>query len=299
MREGADAIATGHYVRKSERHSGASSFASFRRPASGFTALRPRSSGFAGHHARSASNAAEEDSARLPFVELLQAKDLNKDQSYFLYSLTQEQLAYALFPIGEYTKPEVRAMAREWGLPTANRKDSQGLCFLGKIPVRDFLKTRLAPREGALVTVGGDVVGTHEGAHYLTIGQRHGIGSRGGGTPYFVVEKDVAANTVIVARGKEDQALYRSEARLKNVRWIAGIAPDFPFACFARIRYRQPLQEATIDFSPLCKGEREGVIVHFTNPQRAVTPGQACVLYGRESFDGAEGRYMLGGGVIA
>lgn len=238
--EGADMIATGHYARRVQRHSGAS--------------------------------------------QLLQAKDKNKDQSYFLYSLTQEQLRHALFPIGEYTKPEVRRMAKEWKLPSANRKDSQGLCFLGKISVRDFLKTRIAPRSGELVTTTGEVVGTHEGAEYFTIGQRHGIGSRGGGTPYFVVEKHIAANRVIVAKGKDDRMLYRSTLELENVHWISRVAPKFPLDCTARIRYRQPLQEATITFHD------SRFTIHFKLPQRAVTPGQACVFYNGES--------MLGGGVI-
>lgn len=253
--KGADAIATGHYVRK------------YNSPPPPLTlrgGIPPLKIG-----------GGEEG--------LCCAVDKNKDQSYFLYSLTQEQLRYALFPVGEYTKPEVRAMAKEWELPTATRKDSQGLCFLGKIPVRDFLKTRIQPREGELVTVGGKVVGIHEGAQYFTIGQRHGIGSQGGGTPYFVVEKNVETNTVVVAE-KEDAALYRRELQLENVHWISGEAPTFPLDCMARIRYRQPLQEVRVTVhSTQCT-------VHFTDPQRAVTPGQACVFY--------DGKRMLGGGVI-
>ncbi|MDO8581367.1 MAG: tRNA 2-thiouridine(34) synthase MnmA [bacterium] len=284
--EGADMIATGHYVRKynsplppltlrGEVPPLKVSHRLWRDPAS----IKNNSGGEGGEEG------------------LLCAVDKNKDQSYFLYSLSQKQLRHALFPIGEYTKPEVRAMAKEWGLPTANRKDSQGLCFLGKISVRDFLKTRLPPREGDLVTADGKVVGKHEGAQYFTIGQRHGIGSPGGGTPYFVVSKDIQKNKVTVAKGKDDAALYQKEMQLENVHWISNEASAFPLDCMTRIRYRQPLQEAKIDFSPLSKGDatclpagREGVTVTFKQPQRAITSGQACVFY--------QGEHMLGGGVI-
>ncbi len=246
LAEGADAIATGHYARL-ERESPISK-------------------------------------SQFPSYKLLQAKDLNKDQSYFLYSLIQEQLQHALFPIGEYTKPEVRAMAKEWKLPTASRKDSQGLCFLGKISVRDFLKTRIASHEGALVTTGGKVVGKHEGAQYFTIGQRHGIGSPGGGTPYFVVEKNIKTNRVVVAEGERDPALYHRELTASDPYWIAGVAPDFPLHCKARIRYRQPLQDCVVSY------ENDVLHVLFEKPQRAVTAGQAVVFYLNEE--------MLGGAII-
>ncbi len=215
---------------------------------------------------------------------LYAARDVNKDQSYFLYALNQDQLAHALFPIGAYTKPEVRTMAEEFGLPTAKRKDSQGICFLGKIPVKEFLKLRIPEHEGELVTPSGNVVGKHEGAEFYTIGQRHGIGSPGGGTPYFVASKDLASNRVIVAEANDAPELHRQEITVRDMRWISGEQPTFPLTCMARIRYRQPLQEATVTFHDSC------FTIHFVHPQRAATPGQACVLY--------QGDVMLGGGII-
>ncbi|MBI4262716.1 tRNA 2-thiouridine(34) synthase MnmA [Candidatus Uhrbacteria bacterium] len=263
-KEGADLIATGHYVRK---HNAPQPPLNLR---GGVPPLKIRGG--------------EEG--------LWCAVDHNKDQSYFLYSLTQNQLRYALFPVGDYSKPEVRKMAEEWGLPTAKRKDSQGICFLGKIPVKEFLKLRIPEHEGQLVTPSGKVVGKHEGTEFYTIGQRHGIGYKGGGTSYYVAGKNLEKNHVVVAETNDAPELHRQEIVVNDVRWIAGVAPVLPLTCMARIRYRQPLQAACItpSHSPLHKGEKEGVIVTFVKPQRAVTPGQACVLY--------QGDMMLGGGAI-
>ena len=154
---------------------------------------------------------------------------------------------------------------------------------MGKIPVRDFLKTRIKSKKGRLVTADGKVVGEHEGAQYFTIGQRHGIGSPGGGTPYFVVEKNIKTNTVIVAKGEEDPALYKRELTVARPHWI-GSKPKFPLHCKARIRYRQPLKDCVVS------GENDFLRVLFKQPQRAVTAGQAVVFYSR--------RMMLGGGII-
>ena len=171
-------------------------------------------------------------------------------------------------------------MAKKFGLPNAERKDSQGVCFIGKIPVKAFLKTRLPEKCGQLVTTDGKVVGEHEGVQYFTIGQRHGIGNPGGGAPQFVVTKDVATNTLVVGEGEDHPALYKNELEMDRVHWVSGLEPALPLDVSARIRYRQPLEACTVN------GDR----VIFNKPQRAITPGQAIVFY--------DGDTVLGGAII-
>lgn len=221
--------------------------------------------------------------------ELLAGVDKNKDQSYFLWTLTQEQLSHILFPIGGMTKPKVRTLAREFNLPNAERKDSQGVCFVGELEVFEFLKSRIAPQAGPVLTASGRQVGEHQGAAFYTIGQRHGIGSPGGGTAYYVAAKDVRKNVLYVAEGNRDPALFKNTLLARDAHWIAGALPagGFPLACFARIRYRQPLQECAIS-----AGAERTLAVSFSESQRAVTPGQSIVLY---AGDGS----VLGGGVIS
>lgn len=225
------------------------------------------------------------------------AKDKNKDQSYFLWTLTQEQLAHCLFPIGDYEKREVRQMAQERGLPNWDKKDSQGLCFVGKINFADFLRTYLPLQEGAVLTTAGIKIGNHDGAQFVTIGQRHGLDLGGNANPHYVVEKDVATNTIVVAE-ENDPLLYRKEIEVSRVNWISGNTPRLSLQCLARIRYRQPLQEARIMNYELRHEKNDFIIPHslflirFSEPQRAVAPGQSVVFY---TEDGA----MLGGGVIA
>lgn len=229
-----------------------------------------------GHHARVVRRAG--------IAQLCAGKDANKDQSYFLWTLTQKQLARTLMPVGDYTKDEVRAMAREFGLPTAEKKDSQGLCFVGEVNVHDFLKSMIKPKKGKIVTTSGNVVGEHEGVMFYTIGQRHGIGSPGGGTPYYVVDKNIQKNILYVGEGVGDAELYKKEMFVAEYSWTAGKGPKLPFTCMARIRYRQPLQK--------CRVEKKKKKLHvvFAEPQRAVTPGQSIVLY--------RGNIVIGGGVI-
>lgn len=217
--------------------------------------------------------------------QLLRGKDVNKDQSYFLYTLTQQQLAHCLFPLGNLIKPEVRALAKKHKLPNWNRKDSQGICFVGKIAMKDFLKTRIPTKKGKLITTAGEVVGEHDGAAYFTIGQRHGTGYGGGGKPLYVVATDVKKNLVIVGTEK-DERLFRTELICKDVHWILGSPPTSPCKARARIRYRQPLQDCLIT-----RAGGKKLHVSFSRPQRAVTPGQAVVFYSRG--------VMLGGGSIA
>lgn len=212
------------------------------------------------------------------------AKDTNKDQTYFLYALSQRQLKYCLFPLGDLSKPEVRQIAKEAKLPNWSRKDSQGICFVGNVPMKDFLKNEVPVQKGSLMTTDGRVVGTHDGAKYYTIGQRHGLGFVGGDEAYYVVGKDIRKNIVIVGH-KDDPALYKKELMFRNAHWI-GEAPKMNTSIRARIRYRQPLQSCT-----LRKTSKKGVFrVIFRVNQRAVTPGQAIVFY--------KGNAMLGGGII-
>ena len=211
------------------------------------------------------------------------AKDLNKDQSYFLWTLTQEQLAHSLFPIGDYTKPEVRKLARKFGLPTADKPDSQGICFIGEIDLGAFLRDELGTKLGKVLTTAGKIVGEHEGVQFYTIGQRHGLGF-GGGIPFYVVEKDAKTNMLVVAEGPNDNALFSKELTVESINWISGETPTFPLRCEARIRYKQPLQA--------CSVERiaDSIGITFGEEQRAVTPGQSVVFYKKG--------VMLGGGII-
>lgn len=238
----------------------------------------------------------------------MQARDLNKDQSYFLWALTQKQLKYCLFPIGEYTKPEVRAMAKKFGLAIAEKPDSHGICFVGEINIRNFLKNYIPAERGRVLTTAGKAIGEHEGLSFYTIGQREGLGI-GGGIPYYVADKDFKTNTLLVGEGPYDEKLFKKEIVVAEVNWISGENPRLPFRCEARIRYRQPLQSCTIKVSMntelhtdkrINKAQirrfvdsqqiRHSLMVKFNEPQRAVTPGQSIVFY--------KNGEMLGGGII-
>jgi tRNA-specific 2-thiouridylase len=243
-------------------------------------AAREAGAGFVatGHYARRRDNA---DGT----ASLLAGVDANKDQSYFLHRLSQDQLRHALFPVGHMQKAEVRQLAREFGLPTAEKKDSQGLCFVGKVDLREFLATRVRQAPGPIVDAGGRVVGEHQGLAPYTIGQRHGFGG-GGGTPQFVIRKEVETNTLVVASADQPELLLAGECVVRDMHWIFGAAPEMPLRCQARIRYRQPLQEVEVH-----AGVDDGAFRFvFAAPQRAVTPGQFAVLY--------RGEECLGGGMV-
>ncbi len=214
---------------------------------------------------------------------LLQAKDKSKDQSYFLWTLNQAQISRAIFPIGDYLKSEVRDLARGFGLPVADKKDSQGLCFIGKVDFMEFLKNELPQKIGAIVTSNGEKIGEHDGAHFYTIGQRHGLSLGGQTAPVYVAEKNLATNTLVVSP-KKDSALYKKELIAENFNWVSNPpagGPKMPFSCQARIRYRQPLQEAVL---------YENGRVEFLSAQRAIAPGQSIVFHDKEE--------MLGGAII-
>lgn len=243
-------------------------------------ALRERACGIAtGHYARLG--------VRNGRTRLLIAKDTNKDQTYFLSSLSHNQLKDCLFPIGNLLKSEVRQLAKEIGLPNWNRKDSQGICFIGKLSMRDFLKTAIPHKKGPLMTREGQRVGTHDGAAFFTIGQRHGLGFEGGREPYYVVDKDMKKNRVIVDHEQPSSTLYKKELTCSAVHWISGKESTLPLRCHARVRYRQSLQSCTV--TRIAKKNKQYRVI-FSRPQRAITPGQSVVFY--------RGQECLGGGII-
>lgn len=249
---------------------------------------------------------------------LLSGIDPNKDQSYFLCQLTQEQLSKSLFPIGELLKPEVRAIAKKIGLVTADKKDSQGLCFVGKVHLPEFLQQRLEPKKGKVIEVPSDspafsngfddsnlveitkpyslepslgkIAGEHNGAHYYTIGQRRGLNIGGYPEPLFVIGTDTEKNIIYTGMGEDHPGLYRKGLFIPkgDVHWIRkdqelsiGESRNYQ----ARIRYRQPLEKCTLHL----KGE--GLYIIFDRPQRGVTPGQFAAWY--------EGEELVGSGVIS
>ncbi len=219
---------------------------------------------------------------------LLKSKDLNKDQSYFLNQLSQEQLDKVLFPLCDLDKPVVREIASKNGLINAKRKDSTGICFIGERNFRNFLKNYLPLKPGRIVSTDGRDLGEHIGLAYYTIGQRKGlnIGGRndGNGKPYFVVKKDLENNTLIVSQGEED-CLFSSGLISYNVNWIPTKPKENKFSCSAKFRYRQPDQKVDVEIL-----ENGHVVVSFKERQRAITEGQFVVFY--------DGNICLGGGVI-
>ena len=204
---------------------------------------------------------------------LLRGLDPNKDQSYFLHAVKQDILKDVLFPIGALPKPEVRRLAEEAGLSTAEKQDSTGICFIGERNFRNFLSEFIPFSPGPILSVEGEKVGEHVGLPFYTLGQRKGMGIGGKGDAWFVCYKDVEKNTLIVAQGGNHPALFKSHLTASNPTWIAE-EPRFPLSCTAKIRYRQADQACTVTPTP------HGLEVHFQEPQRAVTPGQSSVRKG-------------------
>lgn len=273
-----------------------------------------------GHYARVDSTT---DESGKEIFHLLAGKDNNKDQSYFLCQLNQEQLSKSLFPIGELTKPEVREIAKEIGLVTADKKDSQGLCFIGKVSLPTFLQQQLEPKEGEIVEIfedfpqfnqekpsfltkleeleflskkisyqksDGKVIGKHPGAHYFTIGQSKGLGIGGHKESCFIIHRDMENNILYVGEGKNFPGLFRKALKIENseVHWVREdlrLKNGESMKVKARIRYRQPLEEATLyQFD-------EGFFIEFENPQSAIAEGQFAAWY--------DGEELLGSGVIS
>ena len=220
-------------------------------------------------------------------VELLKALDASKDQTYFLHRLTQEQLAPVLFPLGEMTKRDVRAIAKREGIPTYAKRDSTGICFIGERPFRDFLARYLPRAPGPIVSSDGATIGTHQGLAYYTIGQRHGLGV--GGTrdgddaPWFVAGKDIARNALMAVQGHDHPLLYRREVAAADMHWIGGVAPMLPARLSAKTRYRMP------DAACELRARGDGIVAAFDVPQWAPTPGQYLVLYDGERCLGGVG----------
>lgn len=229
-----------------------------------------------GHYARVAHEASGST--------LLQAVDSNKDQTYFLYRITEEALSKTLFPLGEYTKPEVREMAKERGLYTAVKKESQGICFVGQIGIREFLSQYVDQIAGPIIDKQtGKVLGQHDGAIFYTIGQRHGL-DLGGGLPYYVVGKDMEKNEVYVTTNLNDDSLWKHTVPLTSTHWIHKTTPS-EGEYMIRVRHRAALVPAQIAVQ---EGE---VLLTLANPERAVAPGQSVVIY--------KDNVCLGGGIVA
>lgn len=219
--------------------------------------------------------------------KLYKAKDKNKDQSYFLYNLTQSQLKHCLFPTGNYTKPEVRKIAKKAGLPNWHKKDSQGLCFIGKVNFRKFLKKWIKTKPGKIITADGQTIGKHIGISFYTIGQKAGIGGRG---PYYITKIDAKKNLVYATNNKNDPALFGKELIAENLNWVAGHPPKLPARVQVKIRYRSPDANATIFSSGKSNPQIQLLKIIFKTSERAITPGQSVVIYRKEE--------MLGGGTI-
>lgn len=301
MEMGADYVATGHYVRRE---------------------FRILNLGFRKNVKKSSLNSKS--------YILYSARDKNKDQSYFLWTLTQNQLKHCLFPIGEYKKPRVRELAAKFGLFNAAKKDSQGICFLGQVSLPDFLKKYIKPKKGSVVVASPasgakqsyKIIGEHRGAHFYTIGQRHGLASgnwhrassNGNSSPFYVVDKNVDKNIVVVAEGNSHPALYKKEIELADVNLINPKLGNSRFVSlreisrretiralpiFARVRYRQPLERAMLNVK--CGKTKKGirhinhslcrVSLKFYHPVKFVAPGQSAVFYDAKGV-------MLGGGII-
>ncbi len=220
--------------------------------------------------------------------ELVRATDENKDQTYFLYMLGQQALQHTLFPLHNQSKPDVRRTAEQAGFANFRKKDSTGICFIGKRHFRDFLAQYLPARPGDIETLAGEVIGRHQGLMYYTVGQRQGLGiggrTDGDNRPWFVAAKDLERNVLHVVQGHDHPALQQQDLTAEQLHWVAGRPSATQFTCHARCRHRQPLQACEITLDDALAQ------VHFAKPQRAITPGQSVVFYQNDT--------CLGGGII-
>lgn len=220
---------------------------------------------------------------------LLRGLDPNKDQSYFLYTIGQEQLARTLFPVGELRKPEVRQAAERARLPVHDKKDSTGICFIGERNFREFLGEYIPPSPGEVRTVDDQLISTHDGLMYYTLGQRQGLGIGGvrgfPDEPWYVLHKDRESNVLYVGQGHDNPWLYSGMLRAEQLSWVSGSAPQAGERLTAKVRYRQPDQNCKVR-----EIDDVHLVLEFDQPQRAVTAGQSVVLY--------DGENCLGGGVI-
>jgi tRNA-specific 2-thiouridylase len=255
-----------------------------------------------GHYAQNEGERSKEKGVR----RLLMGADTNKDQSYFLWTLTQDDLKHVMFPVGGMTKPEVRKLAKKFRLPNADKKDSQGLCFIGKVDVKEFLahytKGNPAAKPGKVLNEAGQIIGTHPGALFFTIGERHGFEidpahKTPGDKPYYVIAKNMKANTVTVSNrndfGSDKEGILPGAVKtvcISRVNWISG-APKIGAVLQARSRYRQALYlSKVVSISNGGKTEDIKATIEFDKPQDTLTPGQSLVIY--------DGEVCIGGGII-
>ena len=244
MKEGADFIATGHYVRKRESRKW---------------------------------NVVSRKRLLTIRYSLLTARDSAKDQSYFLWTLKQKQLAKCLFPIGDYLKPEIRKLAKKFGLPNNDKKDSQGVCFIGPLDMKDFLQTKIKIKKGDIIHLDGRILGTHDGVYYYTIGQRHGLNIGIGEGPYYVVSKNIKKNIIYVG---DDKDLYSNKFKVSDISWVSE-EPKLPKQLDVRLRYRAGLKQAVLN---------KNSELELENSERAITSGQSAVFYKKGE--------LLGGGIV-
>lgn len=222
--------------------------------------------------------------ARIKDGQLWAGVDANKDQSYFLYRVTEDALQHSLMPIGEFQKPEVRELAKKYGLATAEKKDSQGICFVGKVGIKEFLEQFVTTEPGIIIDRKGKAVGEHEGALFYTVGQRHGL-NVGGGLPYYVIGKDMAKNEVYVTTDLQDKGLWQKTLKLTDMHWING-EPKSQASLKVRTRYRAAL----VDIADLQQENDDTWRCTLAEEVRAITPGQSAVFYQDDR--------CLGGGIV-
>lgn len=215
---------------------------------------------------------------------LIKAKDQNKDQSYFLYRLNQQQIKHSLFPLGQILKPEVRKIATELNLPNALKKDSTGICFIGERPFRQFLQQYIPTKPGQMITPDGKIMGEHIGLMYYTIGQRKGLGIGGLGEAWFVAGKNLAKNQLIVVQGHDNPYLLSNSVTINQLSFACGVKPK-PQQYTTKVRYRMPEAACSLEYI-----DHDTIKLTFAIPQWAVTPGQSAVIY--------DGQKCLGGGII-
>lgn len=263
LEDGADFVATGHYARVVNNNQ------------------KLENSGVA-------NNKKLVINSFLPIPRLLQAKDDNKDQTYFLHRVTKEALQKTLFPLGDLTKPEVRSAAKKYGLVTADKKESMGICFVGKVSIKEFLQQYIKQKPGKIVDSKGKVIGEHDGAFFYTIGQRHGLNT-GGGLPYYVTGKDMAKNEVYVTTDLQDEKLWNDIIKLTSLHWInepKAKSLKSKAGLMVRTRHRAKLISVKkLDLLSNSKAE-----VELSEEVRALTPGQSAVFYSANE--------CLGGGIV-
>lgn len=221
--------------------------------------------------------------ARIRNGVLCRPKDLNKDQTYFLFRIPRERFAKIYFPLADFMKDEVRAKAEKLGFPNADKKDSTGICFIGEIKYNDFVREYIPRNPGNIETAAGEVIGTHDGLQFYTLGQRKGV-NIGGCGPYYVLRKDQERNVLVVTNDNNDVGLFASECLVEDLHWLMDV--ELPDQASVHVRYRQPAQSARIEWAT----QGSSVRVLFDTPQRAVTSGQSAVMY--------DGDCVLGGGTI-